>query len=416
MPLHPFPISELIWPTIAIMAVGFLVSICFTRRAGLSCWIAATKAGLFLVYFGFFFDGTFTFFDDWNYLRFGKLLVRDGIGIINLVHNYDYVRSTVKSANLFYYVYNASAITVFGGWYFAPVAANILLTFVAAGVLMKAARLGLGMGRRTSIGLFVFLALSPSVLAWSTVANLKDILVATGTAGVVYAVALVEMHRPKRAAMIAILWALVLWVTRFYVPLMLGAAFGIALLCSRRGRRSPWLWLAGGAALVVVVFALGHGSLSGALHEFRASIGDPVTGIVRFIVTPIPFHTQPAYAFLNLPQLVFWILLPLEFYGIVAIWKKGSMTGRFMVIYFVMMTLLYGMFPTLQGPRHRVQLDGLIVVFQYFGILALVRHRFRRIRRFPFAGLRTPPARGAARGESFSAARETRTPSWNRPT
>lgn len=395
MSLHPFPISELIWPTIAIMVVGFLISICFTRRAGLSCWVAAIKAGLFLAYFGFFFDGTFTFFDDWNYLRFGKLLVRDGVGIFNLIHNYDYVRSTVKSANLFYYVYNASAIVAFGHWYFAPVAANILLTFVAAGVLMKAARLGLGMSRRTSVGLFVFLALGPSMLAWSTVANLKDILVATGTAGVVYAVALVESHRPKRAIVVAILWGIVLWVTRFYVPLMLGGAFGIALLCSRRGRRSPWLWFAAVVALVVVVYGLGHGSLTGALHEFRSRVGNPVTGVLRFIVTPIPFHTQPAYAFLNLPQLVFWILLPLQFYGMVCAWKRKTMTGRFMIIYFVMMTLLYGMFPTLQGPRHRVQIDGLIVVFQYFGILALVRTRFRRKQRFPFVGTRVPHVRGA---------------------
>lgn len=391
MPLHPFPINELIWPAIAIMVGGFLISIGFTRRPGLSCWVAAMKAGLFLVYFGIFFDGTFTFFDDWNYLRFGKLLVHDGIGIFNLVHNYDYVRSMVKSANLFYYVYNASAIVVFGHWYFAPVAANILLTFVAAGVLMKAARSGLGMSPRIGIGLFVFLALSPSLLAWSTIANLKDILVATGTAGVVYAVALVEAHRPKRAAGIAMLCALVLWATRFYVPLMLGAAFGIALLCSRRGRRSPWLWLAAAVALVVVVHGLGHGSLTGALHKFRAHAGNPVTGVVRFIATPIPFHTQPAYAFLNLPQLIFWALLPLQFYGMVCVWKKRTLTARFMIIYFMMATLLYGMFPVLQGPRHRTQIDGLIVIFQYFGLLALVRQRFRRKRRFLF--VRRPASR-----------------------
>jgi len=133
--LHPFPIGQLIWPATAIMLVGFLLSLWFTRRAGLSLAVAAVKSGLFLVYFGFVFDGTFTFFDDWNYLRFGEQLLQNGVGVFNLMHNYDYVRSTVKSANLFYYVYNASAIVVFGQGYFAPVAANILLTFIAAGVL-----------------------------------------------------------------------------------------------------------------------------------------------------------------------------------------------------------------------------------------------------------------------------------------
>ena len=380
--LHPFPIGQLIWPAAAIMLVGFLLSLWFTRRAGLSLAVAAVKSGLFLVYFGFVFDGTYTFFDDWNYLRFGEQLLQNGVGVFNLMHNYDYVRSTVKSANLFYYVYNASAIVVFGQGYFAPVAANILLTFIAAGVLAKAARLGLGMSRRTSIGLFVFLALSPSVLAWSTVANLKDILVATGTAGVVYAVALVEGGRTKRAVVISVICGLVLAVTRFYVPLMLGAAFGITVLCSRHGRRNPWMWLAAIVALAVVVHGLGHGSIGGALHEFRSRVGNPLTGVVRFIATPIPFHTQPNYAFLNLPQLFFWVMLPFQFYGMVAAWRRRKMTARFMVIYFLMMTLLYGMFPTLQGPRHRVQIEGLIVVFQFIGVLALMRSRFRRKRRY----------------------------------
>ena len=380
--LHPFPIGQLIWPATAIMLVGFLLSLWFTRRAGLSLAVAAVKSGLFLVYFGFVFDGTYTFFDDWNYLRFGEQLLQNGVGVFNLMHNYDYVRSTVKSANLFYYVYNASAIVVFGQGYFAPVAANILLTFIAAGVLAKAARLGLGMSRRTSIGLFVFLALSPSVLAWSTVANLKDILVATGTAGVVYAVALVEGGRTKRAVVISVICGLVLAVTRFYVPLMLGAAFGITVLCSRHGRRNPWMWLAAIVALAVVVHGLGHGSIGGALHEFRSRVGNPLTGVVRFIATPIPFHTQPNYAFLNLPQLFFWVMLPFQFYGMVAAWRRRKMTARFMVIYFLMMTLLYGMFPTLQGPRHRVQIEGLIVVFQFIGVLALMRNRFRRKRRY----------------------------------
>src|SRR5690348_17732529 len=114
MSAQPFPIGQLIWPAIAIMVIGFLISLAYTRRAGLSLGVAALKSGLFLIYFGFLFDGTFTFLDDWKYLRFGEELVQNGVGIFNLMHNYDYVRSTVKSANLFYYVYDATALVIFG--------------------------------------------------------------------------------------------------------------------------------------------------------------------------------------------------------------------------------------------------------------------------------------------------------------
>lgn len=388
---YPFPLDQLVPPTIAIVAIGFALAFWFTRRAGLSLGLAAVKGSLFLAYFGWVFNGTYTFYDDWAYLRFGKQLLRNGIGVLNLAHHYDYVRSTVKSANLFYYVYNASAMAVFGHGYFAPVAMNVLLTFIAAGMLMRAAGLGLGMRRRTCIGLFACLALAPSILAWSTVANLKDILVATGTAGMVYAVALIEARRFKRALVIAAVWGLVLILTRFYVPLIAGTAFAATLLASRHGRRNPWLWLAAAAALVVIVHGLGRGSLTGAAHELHARVGNPIKGIVRFIATPIPFHTQPEYAFLNLPQLVFWALLPFQFYGMASLWRHRSLTGRFMVVYCAALIVLYGAFPTLQGPRHRVQIDGLIAVFQYVGVVALLRRRFAlRVHRRP------PPPPSAA--------------------
>lgn len=378
MPMHPFPLGDLVIPTAAILCVGFLIALAFTRRPALSCAIAAVKAGLFVLYFGVLFDGTYTFLDDWHYLRVGELLASQHIGVLNFFSNYHYVRSTVESANLSYYIYNATAIDVFGAGYYAPVAVNVLLTFLAAGLLMKTARMGLGMSRRVSLGLFACLALAPSILAWSTLTNMKDILVATATAGVVYAVALVDAGKVWRALAVTVVGAGVLVVTRFYVPLTLGAGFGLALLCSRRARRSPWLWLLGVAALVALVHILGRGSLVSALHDLRAHADNPVTGIVRFIATPIPFHTAPGYGFLDLPQLLYWLLLPCEAYGLVTVWRKRTLTAHFLVIYFLLMTALYGVLVSLQGPRHRIQIDGLIVIFQYYGILALARRHFRR--------------------------------------
>jgi hypothetical protein len=376
MSMPSFPVSELIYPTIVIVVAGFALSFMFTRRALLSLCIAGVKGALFLLYFGIFFDGTYTFRDDWKYLRIGELLTTQHVGILNLFSDHAYLLHTTKSENLSYYVYNATAVRLFDFGYYAPVALNILLTFLAAGFLMKTVQAGLGMSRRASIGLFAFVALSPAILAWSTIANLKDILVATATTAVVYAVALADRGNSLRALCFAAAGVLVLIVTRFYVPLMLGAAFGITLFLSHRGRRSPWTWLMAIVALAAVVRVLGHGSLIGALHELRANIGNPVTGILRFIITPIPFHTEPNYAFLDIPQLLYWLLLPLQAYGIMCVWRKATMTGRFMVIYFFLMTMLYGAFTTLQGPRHRIQIDGIIVIFEYYGILAFVRHRF----------------------------------------
>ena len=376
--MHPFPLAELAWPTAFILVAGFMLAFVFTRRLLLSYVMAVLKAGLFLLYFGWVFDGSYTFDDDWRYLHIGQELAANGIGLMNLAGNYHYIVSTVAGSNVAYYVYNAIAVEVFGSGYYAPVAVNIVLTFLAAGLLMKAARAGLDMGRRASIGLFAFLALSPDILAWSTIPNFKDTLVATATAAAVYAVALVDKHRIGRAALVAIAAAFILAVTRLYVPLMLGVAFGITLFLSPRGRRNPWLWLLAAVALVVVLRHMGHGSLVDAVHSVRSKMDNPVKGVVRFLVTPIPFHTTPGYGFMDLPQMIYWALLPLMFYGMHCVWRKATISSRFIVIYFGLMILLYGSFTTLQGARHRVQIDGLVVIFQYYGILALLRQRFRR--------------------------------------
>lgn len=402
--MHPFPLGDLMLPTIAILVVGSIISYGFTRRPVLSYAIATLKAGLFLLYFGVLFDGTYTFLDDWRYLHIGELLAHQRIGIFNFIRNYHYILSTVESVNLSYYIYNASAIDVFGDGYYAPVAMNILLTFLAAGLLAGTARAGLGMGRRTSAGLFAFLALAPSILAWSTITNMKDIVVATATAAVVYAVALVDNGRPWRALLVAAAGTAVLMVTRFYVPLTLGIAFGVALLFSRRARRSPWLWLMGLIALAGVAHMLGHGSVTGALRKLHEGGGNPITGVLRFVVTPIPFHTAPGYGFLDLPQLVYWLLLPLEAYGMWAVWKKKTLTGHFLVIYFLVMTVLYGVQTTLQGPRHRIQIEGLIVIFQYYGILALVRRSFRLVRPAGAAPADRPGLRGRQYGDAHDGA------------
>lgn len=376
--MQPFPLLDLAWPGLFILATGFAIAYAFTRRIVLSYWIAALKAGLFLLYFGFLFNGTYTFLDDWRYLDIGEQLAANGIGLMSIVSHYQYIVSTVTGQNIAYYVYNASAVQLFGSGYYAPVTLNIVLTFLEAGLLMKAAHDGLGMGRRTAIGLFALVALNPDILVWSTIPNFKDTLVATGTAAAVCAVALVDRHRIGRAALLAVAAAFVLAITRLYVPLMLGVAFVITLFLSPRGRRNPWLWLLATVALFFVLRHMGHGSLVDALRALRSKMDNPVKGVVRFLVTPIPFHTAPGYGFMNLPQMIYWALMPLMFYGIRSVWREATVSARFIVIYFVLMLLLYGSFTTLQGARHRVQIDGLVVIFQFYGLLALLRRRFRK--------------------------------------
>lgn len=378
--IRPFPLVELAGPALVILAVGFVVALWATRKPHWSMFVAGTKAMLFLLYYGVFFDGTFTFLDDWTYLRRGEHLLAQGVSATNLFAHLPELFSAAGGTHFVYYLYNADSLRLLGSGYYAPVALNISMTFIAAAFMAAAARTGLGFSGRLAGGLFVFMVLHPDVLAWSTIMNGKDVLVLTGTAIAIYAVSLAGEQRYLRAVVLAGVVGVILFFTRFYVPLMLLAALMGTLILSPLGRRRPALWLLVPTGLVGVGSVLGIEGLVDAYGRLQAGFVNPLYGIPRMLLTPIPFHTTEHYAFLDLPQVFHWAMIPALAYGVYRVWRRATLTARILVVYFLLMILLYGMFDNLQGPRHRVQLDGLIALFQFYGGLGILRQMFPKAR------------------------------------
>jgi hypothetical protein len=71
--------------------------------------------------------------------------------------------------------------------------------------------------------------------------------------------------------------------------------------------------------------------------------------------------------------MLYWLLMPFMLYGAYRVWIQATLTARFVILYFIGMVLLYGMFGNLQGPRHRYQLDPFIVLFQLLGLVSFIR-------------------------------------------
>lgn len=369
----PFALGTLLWPAGFIILVGFAVALGSTRFVSWSVGAAFAKAGFFLAYYAFYFNGTYTFLDDWTYLKGGKLLLARGVSMVNSYSHIPELMTLAGGKDFLYYPFNADSFRLFGVGYYAPVALNIALTFVAAALMVAVARRGLGFSRRLSAGLFLVIVLHPEVVAWSTIMNGKDTLVATGTVLAIFAVVRVQQRKHVTAILLGSLSGVVLFFTRFYVPLILVAALLIALVCSPSGRRARLPWLLAAIALTALLGTLGTGALVHALSRIQNHFVDPVYGLVRFALTPIPFHTTKHYAFLNVPELIQWVLMPFLLYGVLWVWKRRTLAARFIVIYFLLMMLLYAAFGTLQGPRHRVQIDDLIILFQFCGIVWFLR-------------------------------------------
>lgn len=75
--MTPFAINELALPAISIFIVTLFITLYFTKWIGLSIIAAFIKAGVFIIYFGLLFDGTYTFLDDYGYLDGGSILWRE---------------------------------------------------------------------------------------------------------------------------------------------------------------------------------------------------------------------------------------------------------------------------------------------------------------------------------------------------
>jgi hypothetical protein len=382
--LPPFPLNELMMPTFFIFATGFFITCAVTRSVLLSLFLSFIKSGTFLIYYAAFFNGIWTFKDDWAYLDVGEALLRADVSVTNFWTNFPALFSAAGGQHIVYYLFNADAARIFGPEYFAPVAVNVVLTFVAAAFMAGAARSGLHMSRRLTTGLFVFLVLSPTLIAWSNIMNGKDTIVMTGTAMAAYAVSQAELGHYRRALLLGLAIGFVLFFTRFYTPLIMMSALGAGLLLSHTGRRRYWLWLLAISGLVGMLSLLGIGGLSSALSRMQEGFVNPLYGSIRYLLTPVPFNTTENYSFLDLPQVLYWLLFPCMGWGIYRVWRRATLTGRFIVIYFFLMVALYAMFGDLQGPRHRYQLEGLIVVFQFLGLLSVLQQMgFRRLKSNP---------------------------------
>lgn len=370
--MNPFDLSDIILSAAAIFIVTLAVSVQVTKNLAISIFAAFVKAGIFTIYFGLVFDGTYTFLDDWSYLEGGIELVRQDVGITNLTDNWEFALMIGNGEHFVYYLYNAYAFRIFGEGYFAPVALNVLLTIAIAYFGTKLAATEFVLNKSMSRVFFLFLLLHPDILAWSSIMNGKDILVLLLHVLLLTAISIYMRAQPIKALLIALPVTFTLFFLRFYVPVLFAMALVTGALLSKQRSRIIYLMFSVGFASLAFLW-VGESGLQYAANSIQENFVNPIYGLVRFILTPIPFNTEEAYAFLNIPALAHWILIPFVALGLWGLWSMKSPFSRFFIFYLLFFVALYAVYGELQGPRHRVQLDYAWAVLQFMGIITALR-------------------------------------------
>lgn len=371
MSQHPFDLGLLVWPSLMIFVIVFGASLAVLRRPGTATGIAAIKTAIFLVYFGWFFDGTFTYLDDWTYFERGAYIHDLGLSPSDLLDSLPLLLAIGEGDHFLYYVYNAFTFSLFGTHYFAPVAMNVLVTSLIAWLGVRLAVSERLCSLRQASLLFIFLILHPDITAWSSLVNGKDTLVLL--LHVLLLTSVSGFLRGRRLAPLLLAGASVtaLLFLRFYVPVMFAIALSAGALSTVRGAARWRAMLVASMALIGLLLVIGD-SLSFAMESVRAQFVNPFLGLARFLLTPIPFNTDAAFAFLDLPAVLHWLMLPALMLGAWKIQRMSTPFSRVLVFYVVVFAALYAVYGELQGPRHRLQLDYAFALFQFtgFGVLA----------------------------------------------
>ena len=373
---EPYPIVVLLVPTLSIFLATLIVVYAVTRAAIISIAVAAIKSGIFVFYFSSVFDGTFTVLDDQTYVAQGIELFNQGIGLFNFLNHLPVVKATSGHSDVvFYPVYNAQAFRLFGATeYFAPVALNLILISVMSYIGYQIVKSYLGLNDTESKFFFFFLLFQPDILVLSNFLNIKDVLVLILHVVLLLAVAQFYAGKYVLALLAASVSISVLVITRFYVPVFFAATLVLVVFTSSGGFKIKATAVAILIAIsAFVVHQLGSSNLQFAIDLVRNSLVNPFYGFVRFLLTPIPFNTDAEYAFLDIPAVFHWLLMPFLVLGAYQVWMMATSFSRFLVLYFLVFLGVYASIGDLQGPRQRVQLDFAIAAFQFMGMLTVYK-------------------------------------------
>lgn len=371
--LQPFELSVLLLPAGAIYLAVFVCAWRITSSPAVASVLAAAKSLVYVLYFGLVFDGTYTLLDDWTYLERGAELRAEGVNLLTAFDNLPLLIAVGQGDHFVYYLYNAITFDLFGEGYYAPVALNGILT---APIALLATRLAVReqlVPWRLHEVFFAFVLLHPDILAWSTVLNGKDILVLLLHVMLLTAFSFFFSGRWKQALLLGVPTVAALLFLRYYVPVLFAAAWIISAVTRLRGRARFRMLAAAALVFGALMAQLGSEGLGFALDRLREDMVNPVLGLVRFALTPVPFNTSSEYGFLDLPALFHWVMFPAVLLGIWQVARMRSPFARFLLAYVAVFTALYAVYGELQGPRHRVQLDFAWATLQFVGVGVAMR-------------------------------------------
>jgi hypothetical protein len=321
--------------------------------------LATIRVGIPLVYFALYYDTTWNVGDDLVYCNHGSELIAGGYNPLTVLidsQGWDYLLTLARGHHVMYDWWNLAAMSLFGEHYYAPVFANVALSFVGSSLLARTAR-QLGFAPGYCLGLQIFWLLHWDLIAWSSLLNVKDVLVQTLTIALFNFLAsyIIERRASSLAGLLVV--AQFFWWIRFYVPVIVLTAVMIWMLTQWNDARR-YLFIPLGALAYYYALPL----IAGAADYWR--FDTLAYGMLRFTLTPIPWQVHEEYAYLEIPTVLHWICFVPAVLGTLYLWRESPHV-RLFLIYLACLIALYAVTEDLLGPRQRFQVSFLFAWAQF---------------------------------------------------
>ncbi|MEP0854542.1 hypothetical protein [Trichocoleus sp. DQ-U1] len=371
--------NDLLWAAFCMGLLSFWIA---SRQLSkiTSFFVAAVKVLIPLLYFAFFYDGNWTFVDDIAYQFQGKKMLELGYNPITVLVNPEGLSNLMLLSggrHILYGWWNILGQYLFGKYYYPPVFLNVFLTFISGYFLFCIAHLS-GFSPKYAKGLLLFSLFHWEIVVWSSLVNLKDILIMTITIVAIYLI----LRLSKQLNFYVLLglggiFFIFFWI-RFYIPIVIMIATVIWISLFLKGWRRYILLVLSAIGSIFVAFFLG---LENTIYNFNRLDQNWITillGVIRMALTPQPWSIEPAYTFLFFPSILHWILFVPAVWGVWMLWRR-SREAKLLFIYLALALLLYGAFQDIQGPRQRLQLTPIIAWAQFHFLWVIFKIQHPRI-------------------------------------
>jgi len=369
--LYNYGFYELFFPTLTIFTLGLLIITFYFKSFKYGLIISFIKSILFFIYFYFYFkygEG-FTFLDDINYLEISNKLSNEySIGYF-IIHPFALL-DIIGSKNFLYYFINLISIKLFGNYYFSPVVFNIIITYFTAIFLYKILDM---LNIKIAYIISLFYLIQWDILSWNFF-NFKDFWVQFLTILLIYFLLKFDKYKNIINMLAVICIIFLLFILRFYIPYLIVFSFllfKLYILFLNSNNKSNYYIVF--SILIVSLIIILNTILKSEFNLFLNNLTNPIIGIIRYLLTPLPFHMDIGYEYLMFSSLLNFLTFGLFIYGIYVFMMIENKYKYFILSYFMIILLFYGCFRELQGPRHKIQILPFIALFEFLGFYTFLQ-------------------------------------------